>query len=322
MNEDILLLTKDDNKYFLGKNQYVSQENRDILDLYIAGKNYKEIAEILGISKNAISLKLNKFRKQGLISKKVTKIEIVMDLIKIGITDSREIAKKLNVSCATASHFMTIANRRIKQEKTNLGVMPERAQNIDTISPDIFLQIKIALEYTYPNEIADAYNIPAREVYNILYGLSKEKKRTLKRNALKRNLLYGKIKSLMEKYNIKSQEALSMIEQTDLTLNEQVNLARIYYLGGNPIKAQSVLSRVIYNKNADINFRIMTRKESDSMYFNDIALKTRKDYISKKTTNGEFVCFNNLSKKYNVGYTFLTDVIGPEPIIDLNELCI
>ena len=93
MNEIIeSLQMKNDlvNTKFVG---HIPQIYKDTVTLYFRGMSYKEIAKTLGISERAANTRLTRLRKSGLIGKKQTKTETVMEFIKIGINDNNQIAK-------------------------------------------------------------------------------------------------------------------------------------------------------------------------------------------------------------------------------------
>ena len=296
---------------------HIPQIYRDTMDLYFKGMDYKEIAKTLGISENVANTRLSRLRCQGLIGRKQTKVKTVMEFLKIGIKDNKEIADLLDISYVAASKLKTKAYIRLQEYEKNLGITAKTEVSI--LAPELIPEVKELLSYRYPIEIASAYNVSVREVYNIIYSLTDEEKRNIKTRALNQNNLYKKIKNIKENENVSAREATDKILNEQLSVQDKLDLARLYYIFGNTEKAQKILMKTVYNKKVDIGQRILAREEADKMYFNDVAQLVRRDYITRKP-NGELIYFDDLTKKYKVGYTFLTEVIGPEDEIDFDEL--
>ena len=297
----------------------MSEISLDTAKLYLSGNGYKEISAIRGISEKAASNRISRAREKGLIPKEKGRLERLIELLKIGITDNAELAKNLNTTCNYISNLKSIAYRKIREEEYNLGLSKVEEQRSIT-REDIFA-IKFLMPHMYPKEIACKLGVPIREVYDVIYGLTSEEKIKIKRKAIKENTLYESIVGTSEKGEISIKDAVYKLEEAKLTPEKRLDLARIFYMAGDLFRVGKILHKMVYDKSLSIENRISAQRELDNMHFDTIAKKVRRDYITKGK-NGELTNFDDLSNKYSVGRIFLTNVIGPEEEIDFSELTI
>ena len=125
MNEIIESLQMKNDLVNTRKLGQIPQIYKDTMYLYFNGKDYKEIAKILGISETAANTRLTRLRKLGLIGKKQTKTETVMEFIKIGISDNNEIATLLGISYSAASKLKREAYICLKMQDLISNLMQE-----------------------------------------------------------------------------------------------------------------------------------------------------------------------------------------------------
>ena len=317
MSEIIDNLQKRNDLIDFSLKRQIPQKYRDTLDLYFRGMDYKEIAKKLGITENLARTRVSRLRKLGLIGEKQTKTKTVMELLKIGINDTDQIAKILEISHSAAYSLKVEANIKLKEYSENLGIKAKK--EIKNLHPSLIPEIKRALSYMYPTEIAEAYDVSVREIYDVIYSLNDEEKSDIKKRALKRNNLYKRVKDLKESKNISAKEAIEEISKDKLSVNDIIEKARIYYIAGDYIKAQRILMKTAYDNKVSVQQRILAREEADKMYFNNMVKLVRKEYITRKP-NGELVYFDDIMEKYKVGYEFLREVIGPEDGIKFNDI--
>lgn len=269
-----------------------------VIELYNAGENNRKIiAEKVGSTIGTVSNYIEKARKEGRIERKPkTKKEQIIELYNAGEKDPKVIAEKVGSTVGTVSNYLYKAQKegKIKNKKEESSA----EENLKD-------KVKILLETKYPREIAKQIKVPPIMVYDVIDSLDKDYINKLKIKKVKNNPLYPQIAYLREAKNSSIENALYTLVKTNLSLDDKINLAKIYYILGNENVPERLLNEVIFEKTASLEIINRAEEEREKILLEIKSRKIREELKKERNISVDYLC-----KKYNVRTGFLTDLIG------------
>lgn len=317
-----------------------------VVELYNSGTtDVKEIARRFKTTPKTIYSYISKAYKEGKIvkvkkskikkeknQKKQSKYAQLIELYNSGITDVVKLVKSLKTTQSTVYSYiykaekegkivrilpkkerrMNNANEKVVK-KVHQEVSKKESVNIPNvnISKEIQEKVEIKIVAQYPYEIAKTLNIQPKILYDYLESMPDQKKKDLKREILKRNIIWIGIKDLKIKQRKKGKDisVAEALEQIIPTLSEydKIKLVRFYYWIGQEKLALKTAKQFFYSD--DISEKGKKRFEKECKMI-------EKEMLINMIRAKREVAHSELCREFKITNSFLIEILGREQVKD------
>ena len=273
-----------------------------LVELYNSGiKEVEVIASKTGLSESTVSNYLRMAKRQGLITFPKNKLQRFAELYNLGI-DMKKIQSILEIKNYSIYTYMFRAKEK--------GLILDEKESKE--EKDLKLRVIEGLKSKYPREVAISLGISFKEIYDIIDKLSLNDKKNIKKEQIKSNPLYDKVKYLINEKNMDTQLALHYLYNTMTDPIEQINLAKLYYVGENLDMSDVILKNIINDEGINIDTRKKAYEERGKIFEENVSKKIRNHYKISKEMDSKPISYDELCRKYYVRTKFIVDILGEE----------